>query len=88
MGFIIEKTIRFQRSRGGPTFFRGGGSNFFQGGGGGQMLISIETYITCDFVEGSVPLPPPPPPTPPPVWIRTRFVSVSVSVCRRKIACA
>ena len=32
-----------------------GGSNFFQGGGGGgfQMLISIETHITCDF-PGSV----------------------------------
>ena len=30
--------------------FQGGGSNFFQGGGGGsgvQMLISIETHITC-----------------------------------------
>ena len=38
MGFIIEKTIRFQRSRGGPTFFRGGGSNFFQGGGGGANV--------------------------------------------------
>ena len=53
-GFIKEKTILFQGSRGGPTFPRGG-SNFFQGGGGVggvQMLISIETHITC----GSGPL--------------------------------
>ena len=31
-------------SRGCPTFSRGEG-------GGGQMLISIETHITCDFPE-------------------------------------
>ena len=30
-----------------------GGPIFFQGVGGAQMLISIETYITCDFPEGS-----------------------------------
>ena len=41
-GFITEKTILFQGSRGGPTFSRGGG-------GGVQMLISIETLITCAF---------------------------------------
>ena len=36
-GFITEKTILFQGSRGGPTFSRGGGvSNFFQEGGGGS----------------------------------------------------
>ena len=29
----------------------GGGSNFFQGAGV-QMLISIETHITCDFPGG------------------------------------
>ena len=38
-GFITEKTIYFQGSRGGPTFSRG------EGGGGVQILISIETYI-------------------------------------------
>ena len=35
-GFITEKNILFQGSRGGPTFSRGGGgggSNFLQGGG-------------------------------------------------------
>ena len=41
---------RFQRgsniSQGGPTFSRGGGV---------QMLISIETYKTCDFPGGSRP---------------------------------
>ena len=49
--FITEKTILFQGTRGGSTFFRGGGgSNFFQRGV--QMLISIETHITCDFLGG------------------------------------
>ena len=32
-GFITEKTILFQGSRGGPTFSRGGGSTYFPGGG-------------------------------------------------------
>ena len=33
------------------------GFNIFQGGGGGvQMLISIETYITCAFPGGPDPL--------------------------------
>ena len=38
-------------SKGGPTFSRGGGEV--------QMLISIETYITCDFPWGvRTPYPP------------------------------
>ena len=57
-GFITEKTIHFQGSRGGPTFF--------QGGGGVQTLIAKETHITCDFpgVGGfrtPIPLPTPHP---------------------------
>ena len=42
----------------------GGGSNFFPGGV--QMLISIETHITCDFPGGLDPLSP--------LWIRTWLV--------------
>ena len=42
-GFITEKTILFKGSR---------GSNFSRGGGGVQVLISIETHITCDFPGG------------------------------------
>ena len=42
-GFITEKTILFQGSRGGVQLFPGGGV---------QMLISIETHITCDFQGG------------------------------------
>ena len=48
MGFITEKTILFQGSRGDPTFSRG--VQLFPGGD--QMLISIETHITCDFQVG------------------------------------
>ena len=46
-GFITVKTAfpRIQR-----------GSNIFRGGGGVEMLISIETHITCDW--GSPPLDP------------------------------
>ena len=55
-GFITEITILFQGSRGGPTFSRG--VQLFRGGGV-QMLISIETHITCDFSGGSGPPIPP-----------------------------
>ena len=43
-GFITEKTILFKGSRG-PTFLGGEGSRV-------QVLISIETHITCDFPGG------------------------------------
>ena len=43
-GFITEKTILFKGSRG-SNFSRGGGSRV-------QVLISIETHITCDFRGG------------------------------------
>ena len=33
------------------------GVQHFPGGGGFQMLISIETYITCDFPGGGGPDP-------------------------------
>ena len=46
------------------------GIQLFPGGGGGvQMLISIETHITCDFPGGgSGPLIP--------LWIRTRCLKL------------
>ena len=46
---ISKKIIIFQGFRGGPTFSRGC-PNIFKGGV--QMLISIETHITCDFPGG------------------------------------
>ena len=45
-----KKTIIFQGSRGGPTFFKEGSN----------CLFSIETHITCDFPGGSGPPAPPP----------------------------
>ena len=42
---FLRKTVLFKGSKGGPTFSRGGV----------QMLISIETYRTCDFPGGSEP---------------------------------
>ena len=63
-GFITEKTILFQGSRG-IQHFSGGVSLFSRGVV--QMLISIETHITCDFPGGGggfrAPIPP--------LWIRT-----------------
>ena len=54
--FIFWKTIIFQGSRGGPTFYGvGEGSNFFQEGGV-QMLISVETYRNFDFPRTPYPL--------------------------------
>ena len=49
----FKEKYHFQGSGGGPYFPRG--TNFFQGGGGGggvQLLIPIETQITCDFPGG------------------------------------
>ena len=62
-GFIAENYI-FPRIQRGSNISRGGGG----GGGGVQMLISIETYITCDFPGGSSP--------PIPLWIHTRRLLV------------
>ena len=61
--------LRFKRVE---TFIGGGGGGatfyfFFLGGGGWggvQILISIETYITCDFSGGGGSGPPIP------LWIR------------------
>ena len=71
--FIREKTIIFQEPKfpggGGGRGFQNvqGGPTFSRGGGGVQMLISIETHITCDFPGlgggGVRPLTP--------LWIRT-----------------
>ena len=44
-------TVYFSKDPEGVQHFSGGGSNFFQGGGV-QMLISIETHLTCDFSRG------------------------------------
>ena len=59
---ISKKSIIFQGFRGSNIFQGGGGggSNFFQGGGGIQVLISIETHITCDFTGEGVRNPYPP----------------------------
>ena len=52
--------VFFQGSRGDPTFSRGEGVSYiFSKGGGVQMVISIETHITCDFLGGYGPLSPP-----------------------------
>ena len=66
-GFNVVKTILSHGSRGGSNFFQGGGGSTFSRGGV-QMLISIETHITCDFPAGGLDRlsPPPPPPPPPP----------------------
>ena len=58
---ISKKTIIFTRFKRVQHFSGGGGAKFFQGGGGVQMLISIETHITCDFQGGGGSGPPIPP---------------------------
>ena len=56
---LSQRKLYFSKDRGGPTFLGGGG------GSSVQVLISIETHITCDFpgVGGPDPLSP--------LWIRT-----------------
>ena len=45
----FKENYQFSRFQRGPTFSRGGGSNLFEGV---QLLIPIETHITCDFPGG------------------------------------
>ena len=42
---LLQRKLYFSKDRGGPTFLEGGGSRV-------QVLISIETHITCDFWGG------------------------------------
>ena len=63
--FYYRENYNFPKIQRGPTFSRVG-STFSRGGGGGgdrrgvQMLISIETHITCDFPWEGVRTPYPP----------------------------
>ena len=50
---ISKKSIIFKGFRGSIIFQGGRDSNFFKGGGGFQVVISIETHITCDFPESA-----------------------------------
>ena len=58
---LLQRKLYFSKDRGGPTFLRGWGG----GGSRVQVLISIETHITCDFLGGGGPDPLSP------LWIRT-----------------
>ena len=55
---ISKKSIIFQGFRGSNILQGGGGLQLFPGGV--QVLISIETYITCDFTGEGVRNPYPP----------------------------
>ena len=55
---LLHRKLNFHKDPEGVQHFPGGGggggvSNFFQGEGV-QMLISIETHITCDFPDGGL----------------------------------
>ena len=54
---LLQRKLYFSKDRGGPTFLGGGGESRV------QVLISIETHITCDFpgvgMGGLDPLSPP-----------------------------
>ena len=43
---LLQRKLYFSKDRGGPTFLGGGGV------GRVQVLISIETHITCDYPGG------------------------------------
>ena len=58
---LLQRKLYFSKDPEGVKHFPGGGgggSNFLPGRGV-QMLISIETLITCDFPGGSGPHNPP-----------------------------
>ena len=56
---LFQRKLQFPKEPEGSIIFQEGGPFFSRVGV--QMLISIETNITCDFPEGSGLLPPPPP---------------------------
>ena len=49
----LKENYKFLRFQGGPTLSRGEGGQLLPGGGV-QLLISMETYRTCDFPGGPV----------------------------------
>ena len=51
---LLQRKLYFSKDPEGSNIFQGGGGDptFSRGGGGIQMLISIETYITCNFPVG------------------------------------
>ena len=49
---LLQRKLYFSKDRGGPTFLGGGGGSRV------QVLISIETHITCDFPGGGLSGPP------------------------------
>ena len=52
---LLQRKLNFSKDPEGVQHFPGGrGVPTFSRGGGVQMLISIETYITCDFPEGGM----------------------------------
>ena len=55
---LLQRKLYFSKDPEGVQHFPGGegGSNFFPAGD--QMVISIETHITCDFPGGPDPLSP------------------------------
>ena len=53
---LLQRKLYFSKDRGGPTFLGGGGGSRV------QVLISIETHITCDFPGVRTPYRP--------LWIR------------------
>ena len=53
---LLQRKLYFSKDRGDPTFLGGGG-----GGSRVQVLISIETHISCDFPGGGGPDPLSPP---------------------------
>ena len=54
---LLRRKLYFSKDLEGVHHFPGGVSTFSRGV---QMLISIETHITCDFPGGSGPPIPPP----------------------------
>ena len=57
---LLQRKLYFSKDPEGVQHFPGGGGVVQLFPGGVQMLISIETHITCDFPEGRVRTPIPP----------------------------
>ena len=70
---LLQRKLYFSKDRGGLTFLEGGGGSRV------QVLISLETHITCDFPWGGVRTPYHP------LWIRTwshRRITLAHYMCK------
>ena len=79
--WLFQRKLLFSKVSEGVQLFKGGGATF-SWGWGFQMLISIETHITCDFPGGGGSGPPTPL-----LDLHMRFHNLFFLISKENISC-